>query len=463
MRTKERVGRISYLSREFTLLFACLSCLQFAFGNDDKPVKETQPITFHTVLIIKRVTDIEQSPFLRVQARLSDEDIQAVKTAFEEHTAYWVNRITNGRVRWSGRAVVSDSPLLSVNGDRMTAACGAANYPEDIRQFVKQGEVDGVFVYFKHIDDQTGYTLPRPFGLSIGPNAAANWAGQSCIHWCSTEKWSRDSETTEIILHEWLHQLESFYAAKGVVLPRGRLHGGEDHGYRDEGLGKAWKRWYTDFLNGAIQENQKLVGLGENAWVLGTIRADAQTKAPAKLQQLELSAPKSGIREQALAPTFINSQQRARNLLSNACFEEGMVSWSANSWKRKENALRVDDSAFRRGRSSLRLRCDEDVVHASQKVKVKPFTNYLLSGWVKTKGVRITEAGGKIGANLWVVSTGEVSQKLLVEDNDWTYLVLMFYSQDRTEVEVAVRLGGYGSALVGRAWFDDLNLIELCR
>ena len=46
-------------------------------------------------------------------------------------------------------------------------------------------------------------------------------------------------------------------------------------------------------------------------------------------------------------------------------------------------------------------------------------------------------------------------------NSDWTFLTLAFNSRDRTAVEVSARLGHHGSTCTGKAWFDDLCLIEV--
>ncbi|HNU94870.1 MAG TPA: hypothetical protein PKM31_08600, partial [Bacillota bacterium] len=60
---------------------------------------------------------------------------------------------------------------------------------------------------------------------------------------------------------------------------------------------------------------------------------------------------------------------------------------------------------------------------------------------------------------LSIVGGWERSASLL-NDHDWTYLEVYFDSGDRQEVDVCCRLGFYGSTVVGRAWFDDIRLVE---
>ena len=450
------------------VLLAMMVCLLAAFLGDARAAPAVaygacevaaEPIIFKTLLIVKRKTRIDQDPFLPVQADMSDADVRAVTEAFEKHTAHWVDVLTEGRVRWEGKAVVSEVPLRTVNGDRNCAACGPSNYAEELRGLAPVGKYDGVFVYFKHIDDRTGYTLPRAFGLSVGPNPDANYAGQSCINWAPASLWTRDSETTEIFLHEWLHHLEAFYSARGIRLPRGGLHGNVAHDYKHNG---GWKDWYRDFLNGTVREEADWVGLGEQAWNLGTIRA-AASKGPLARAKTPATKPSkySKVFPKYLLPEFA-SRTGAENLLWNAGFEKGLEgSWKLTTF-RTDNArpMAVDQEMRRDGRASLRLAAEKpDDIRCRHTVPVEPYSNYLLTGWVRTQDVRIDEAGGVLGANL-AVSSGEHSVSV-DGTHEWTSVFVMFYSAGRTEVEVIARLGGIGSTSTGTAWFDGLRMVKL--
>jgi len=426
---------------------------------NEPPVAKNKPIVFKTLLIIKRKVDLHQPPFLCVESTLTDEDVRVVKAAFEDYTRIWVDQLTNGRVKWEGHTVVSDLPLRSVSGNRSCAACGAINLRRDIDQFAPIGRYDGIFVYFKHIDDATGYTLPRPFGLSIGPNQDANDAGQTCVNWAPTRLWTRDSETTEIFLHEWLHQLEAFYGSKGVVIPRGGLHGGQQHGYKSE---PGWKKWYGDFLNGNVVEDGKATGLGESAWRLGTIRDEARQLPRPKHSPAPIVAPVHRDLERArLTPKYLTEQRRKGNLLRNGSFDNDVLGpWKLWSWQNNQNAATLATDAPHDGPKCLRLvsKGHEDA-HVSQHVEVKPFSNYLFCGWVRTEGIKIVEEGGTLGANL-SISSGEHSRSI-ESTSDWQYVVVMFYTVDKREIDVQARIGSSGSTVDGEACFDDLCLIEV--
>jgi len=445
------------------IIVACIivSLGLFAGSAAGRAHRDTQsPIVFKTLLIIKRHSQIERAPFLPVRAEMTETDIQVVTDTFEKHTAYWVDTLTNGRVKWEGTAIVSDVPLRTVNGEKACAACGPQNYATEVDRLAPIGKYDGIFVYFKHIDDRTGYTLPRAFGLSVGPNPDANYAGQTCINWAPASLWTRDSETTEIFLHECLHHLEAFCGSKGVRLPRGGLHGNIERGYKYNG---GWKNWYGDFLNGTISEGEEKVGLGERAWLLETIR-EAVPKGAARGKKLLPVKPgrTADTTEQYLTPAYVDEHTILKNLLINGGFEDARdVPWELTTFRSdNREPTAIDRTSFRTGAASRRLAAQEqDDIRSRQTIEVEPYCNYLFCGWVRTENVRVEETGGTFGAHL-AVSSGERSISL-EGNHDWTYVVVMFYSADRTQVEVIARLGGHGSTSTGVAWFDDLKVVKV--
>lgn len=163
-------------------------------------------------------------------------------------------------------------------------------------------------------------------------------------------------------------------------------------------------------------------------------------------------------------PEFLTSERRKQNLLASGTFEDGTSkNWTLRSYREEGDAATRLGDQVKQGKKSLRIRSDNatgnDIAFV-QNVTVKPNTRYLLSGWVKTKDVAITEKGGTTGANLGVFGRQEMSESL-VGDQDWTYLSLVFDSGDQSELEVGVRLGHNGSVAKGSAWFDDVILIEV--
>ncbi len=91
--------------------------------------------------------------------------------------------------------------------------------------------------------------------------------------------------------------------------------------------------------------------------------------------------------------------------------------------------------------------------------KVKPRTDYLLRGWIKTEGVQ--KRGNAQGALFNIHELQDpvrgVSGKVL-GDSDWTQVQLAFNSGQLTQITVNCLFGGWGQC-TGTAWFDDLELI----
>jgi hypothetical protein len=112
------------------------------------------------------------------------------------------------------------------------------------------------------------------------------------------------------------------------------------------------------------------------------------------------------------------------------------------------------------GKSAVLLQSkDADDMMAWQKVMVRPNTRYLLGGWIRTEDVDVQQ-GGTTGATLSIWGGYEATHSLVGTAN-WTYRSLIFNSGDRTEIEVGPRLGRHSSIASGKAWFDDVVLIEL--
>lgn len=92
-------------------------------------------------------------------------------------------------------------------------------------------------------------------------------------------------------------------------------------------------------------------------------------------------------------------------------------------------------------------------------IDVKPNTAYKVSCMVKTDNVTNMENKYTGGAQISINNTTECS-KAIIGTNDWTELTFMFNSNDRTNVEIGFRLGGYEEYSKGTAWFSDFKIEE---
>ena len=265
-----------------------------------------------------------------------------------------------------------------------------------------------------------------------------------------------------MFLHEWLHQLEAFYREKGVRLPKGGLHGAGEHGYKSQAP-EFWRPWYRDFMNGAVREGDELAGLGEDAWKFGTIRQAAMARPyppPKPPAPIVLQPPRDY--DLSLSPSYLNKKRRRQaNLLKNLSFEAGDAGWECRSWKGNRQAAQIDSSAPHQGKQCVCIAAQGDDVQLVQRVQLKPYKSYLFSGWARTENLMITEQGGTVcRRNLSTTNLRGEHSQTLVGTNRWTYVLTMFYTGDKTDIELAARLGHNGSTVTGTAWFDDLCLIE---
>jgi eukaryotic-like serine/threonine-protein kinase len=152
-----------------------------------------------------------------------------------------------------------------------------------------------------------------------------------------------------------------------------------------------------------------------------------------------------------------------RSLLRDGLFESSNSPWQRRSWREDEvpGTKPFVPQTVRDGERSPQVESSvADDVFLGQIVAVKPGRRYMLSGWCRTEDVIVTEKPGDVGANLSLFPGYERSASL-VGTKGWTFLSMTFDAKDRTQVTVTARLGHHYSAATGRAWFDDLCLIEL--
>lgn len=92
-------------------------------------------------------------------------------------------------------------------------------------------------------------------------------------------------------------------------------------------------------------------------------------------------------------------------------------------------------------------------------IDVTPNTVYKVTCQVKTENVENKDGKRSGGAQIVINETTECSESL-TGTNDWTELTFMFNSNNRTEVEIGFRLGGYDEYSKGTAWFSDFSIEE---
>ncbi|MCP4536209.1 MAG: ABC transporter permease subunit [Chloroflexi bacterium] len=150
--------------------------------------------------------------------------------------------------------------------------------------------------------------------------------------------------------------------------------------------------------------------------------------------------------------------------VQNPGFEDGTfdprqppLHWSANV-PNPISMMTWDDGHAHSGTYSVRI--DSPLYNDAgwvQTMQVEPHTTYVLSGWIKTEDVQ--HGGGAVvaGANLDVYGTWDHTPALL-GTNDWTYVEVEFDSGYNKKIEIACRLGHWGSIASGTIWCDDIDL-----
>jgi len=95
-----------------------------------------------------------------------------------------------------------------------------------------------------------------------------------------------------------------------------------------------------------------------------------------------------------------------------------------------------------------------------QTVRVEPYTNYLLTGWIKTEAVGHTREIVDAGANLCLYGT-YTRTAAVFGTRDWTQVRLIFNPGPDSSVNIGARLGFWAGTTTGTAWFDDLRLTPI--
>ncbi len=400
------------------------------------------PLEWHVLLIIKASGDIKTDWMPNVKYQMTAKEIEAAEVGFSKTTPEMVRKLSNGRLVWKPTIVVSNVPLTKVEGNAKGTSIGPSCLADELKTLVPRGKYDGVFVLWKDRDDTTKSSLKGGFGWTVVAADAYEGAGFSCVNLCVPIK---DLAVGEVFLHEWLHQLEAYYLAKGVGLPKGGLHGNGNYGFKEDKDG-GWKSWYRAFLNRELPEdNGRRSGLGETAWRWGTMRDEVNL----------------------YLPSFVTPERKRANLLINPSFEEGDKGWLYKSASENKTGFAITGDQTKLGKAAAVLRSEtmNDLVLA-QKVRVNPKSRYLLTGWVRTDRVHLKNKERKdgafqSGALVSVEGVKRNASKVVVGTNDWSYISHVFITGDIQEVEIDLRLGNNASKAIGMAWFDDLALLEI--
>lgn len=164
---------------------------------------------------------------------------------------------------WSaGRAIIDltvvtiSEPIRSLNPDG-----GVNEYQarEEIDAYNPGGIYDVIAMIFSK-DEGVVWGVG-----SVGLSGAANGAGFAVNHFpVNFINW-RSTYPEEIVMHEWLHNVEGYYRSLGYYVPG--LHDAELYEYQpDAAQGNSWHKWYEDFMQNRVWTGTQYAGVPAEAW-----------------------------------------------------------------------------------------------------------------------------------------------------------------------------------------------------
>ncbi|MDO5376958.1 MAG: glycosyltransferase family 39 protein, partial [Clostridia bacterium] len=151
------------------------------------------------------------------------------------------------------------------------------------------------------------------------------------------------------------------------------------------------------------------------------------------------------------------------NLIENGDFlaeTDGMPDgWTAGMWVTSPGASYLEVVTLEDGtRAALVENAALNDARFEQTVSVRENSTYRLTARIRAEGCDTT----RTGANLSFLGIYGTSR--CVYDTDGEFEIISLYARTgrgQTEATVCLRLGGYGSENTGRAWFTDVELVEV--
>ncbi|MGZ8939410.1 MAG: c-type cytochrome, partial [Limisphaerales bacterium] len=149
------------------------------------------------------------------------------------------------------------------------------------------------------------------------------------------------------------------------------------------------------------------------------------------------------------------------NLITNPSFET-LSDNRPTGWRTVTHSGRAQfevPATARTGSRSVKVSSEQGADASwAVRVPVKPRSEYRLTGWIKTEGVK--KIGGAHGAMFNIHELQDPvrgATKALLGDNDWTEVSLNFNSGEMREITINALFGAWGRAS-GTAYFDDVQL-----
>ncbi|PIS28101.1 hypothetical protein COT42_08960 [Candidatus Saganbacteria bacterium CG08_land_8_20_14_0_20_45_16] len=154
--------------------------------------------------------------------------------------------------------------------------------------------------------------------------------------------------------------------------------------------------------------------------------------------------------------------KKQTNLVVDGGFEDVLgdkpKKWQLEKWQEEDSLCFYQVTAKTKAEGKFSALIDQRQGLADsrwvQEIAVEPDTEYVLSGWIKTRGVLSKGAGAYIAAENTNLKTEE-----LFGTNDWRYFEAKGktgYEQEK--IKFTCRLGDYGRPNIGQAYFDGISL-----
>lgn len=152
------------------------------------------------------------------------------------------------------------------------------------------------------------------------------------------------------------------------------------------------------------------------------------------------------------------------NLLPNPSFEEvengTPIGWTVRTYRGEAEHV-VATKQARTGENSLRISSKKGAdTSMFARVKVKPDTDYRLTGWVRTAGL-LGARGAQMNAHeVQGQPRGSRTNAFQRATPEWRRVEIIFGSLNRAELTINCLFGGWGTS-TGTAWWDDVALHEV--
>jgi hypothetical protein len=238
--------------------------------KDHAPIPEA-PYAWKVLVLVYRNLDgtytDKDGQLQHVTASMDDQDYQYARDTIDRFPlTVW---------DWSSGHAVMKVTTLTVNRTITSLNSPDGGINEDIARpeidaYNPNNNFDSILTVFSYKSDIV-------WGLaSVGLSSRANGAGFAMIHLPVRYSNWQSVYPEEILVHEWLHNVEGFYRGLGYQVPG--LHDGQQYGYQpDPTQGNSWHRWYEDYMQNKVWDGTKYIGVPPEAWLISPTYHPAQT------------------------------------------------------------------------------------------------------------------------------------------------------------------------------------------